>query len=55
MKNKKLKALDILNILIKENFKFERYSIDEKSVIIDKTVLKEAVKELKELKENKNV
>lgn len=50
-----LKAIKILNILAKENFKFEQYSTDKKSVIIDKAILKEAINELKELKENKNV
>lgn len=54
MKNKKLKALDILNILLKENFKFERYSTDKKPAIIDKTVLTEAINELKEIKKCDN-
>lgn len=56
MKNKKLKALEILNVLVKENFTLEKFSTDDKPIIINKTILKEAIAELKEtLKENKNV
>lgn len=43
-------------MLVKENFKFEKFSTDSKPIIIDKTILKEAIAELKEtLKESKNV
>ena len=41
--NKKLKALDILNILVKENFKLEIFSIDTNPTVIDKSILKEAI------------
>ena len=53
MKNKKLKALDILNVLVKENFTLEIFSTVDKPIIINKNILKEAILELKELqKEN---
>jgi hypothetical protein len=47
------KALYILTELKKENFNFVKYSSTTEEVIIDKKLITEAIKELKELKKSK--
>ena len=45
----KLKAIKVLNALIKENFNLEIFSIDNKPIVINKHSLREALLELEDI------